>query len=228
MSRIGRKIDPRLLVRRQVREHARVEHRQQPSQLGFGDVLRVLLVARAGGRSSTGPSRPSARSTSLNSGLPSRETCTHGPCRLPLSASCRRTRCDLRRLAVAHTPITACGSLTPLRGLAAVAGEFGDRDLQRDRVHVEPCVPFTPTASADGIRCRCSNGPQRAEVEDAAEVDEERVGALAGEDHARLAHRVHGGCRLNVRRSRGVLRGPMLTGGHGQVGAERASCLPPL
>ena len=53
------------------------------------------------------------------------------------------------------------------------------------------------------IRCAVVERPQRPEVEDAAEVDVEGVGALAGEDLAAAGQVVHGlgGQRGVVRRA---------------------------
>ena len=74
-------------------------------------------------------------STSLNSGLASRETCTHGPdseCSL-LAPSAMRT---LRRLAEPQTPSTAFELITFV-GTEPFDRQLADRDLDRDRVAVE-------------------------------------------------------------------------------------------
>jgi hypothetical protein len=58
-------------------------------------------------------------STSLNSGLPRRETCTHGPDSAP-SSLLESMILTLRRLAALQTPITELASWRPL-GLDRVA-----------------------------------------------------------------------------------------------------------
>ena len=64
----------------------------------------------------------------------------------------------------------------------AVPRQLRDRDLDRDRVHVQRArAGRRSTAAADGIRCRFWNGRRSARSKIDAEVDEERVVPLAGE-----------------------------------------------
>ena len=103
---------------------------------------------------------PSGTITSLNSGLPSRETCTHGPdCeRSSLALSIMRT---LRRLAALHTPIT--DELLPAffgTEPCGVRCEIGTCSAIVWMLSV--LVASTPAASALGIRCRCWNGRRSA------------------------------------------------------------------
>ncbi len=104
-------------------------------------------------------------------------------------SACRRsaTRAGWRD---AQTPITAPGCIALVGRLpcreSSVIGTWSAIECT-----LNPCNEFTPAALALGIRCAVSNGRRVAEVEDAAEVDVEGVGPLAGEDLA-LADLVHG------------------------------------
>ena len=57
-----------LVERVEVREHARVEHWQQPGELGLGDVVVELLVAERASAAFQQSFSPTAMSTSLTSG----------------------------------------------------------------------------------------------------------------------------------------------------------------
>src|SRR4029077_14558010 len=95
----------------------------------------------------------------LNSGLPSRETCTHGPDSAPLLVLLIiRT---LRRLAALQTPITEDGDVTSLgTEPLAVRSEIGTCSAIVWMLSV--FVASTPSASGLGIRCRCWNGRRSA------------------------------------------------------------------
>ena len=69
----------------EVGEDARVQDGQQPRELGLLDVLREVAVG-ARLRAFQTSFLPSGTTTSLKSGLPSRETCAQGP---TLAARCR-------------------------------------------------------------------------------------------------------------------------------------------
>ena len=141
----------------EVREHARVEDRQQPCELR---VLRVRRERAVSGRIMRVPPvlLPSGMTTSLISGLPRRETWTHGPdSDLPVALSIIRT---LRRLAPLQTPIT--DELGHRVRRLVRPGQLRDRDLDRDRVDVERAVASTPGAAGLGIRCRFWNGRRSA------------------------------------------------------------------
>ena len=140
----------------------------------------------------------SGTSTSLKSGLPSRETWTNGPVSSlrPKPGSQTRAFC---RLAVVQMPTLRRGQGRVGRR-DAVGGDVGDRHLDRDAVH----VGGRESSSRPAPRCR-GRQPERvvqvgdrsqvAQVKDGAEVDEERLGSLTGEDHAAVRHRVHRGTR---------------------------------
>ena len=49
---------------------------------------------------------------------------------------------------------------------------------------LSPWVPLTPAAAGEGSEVQVLERPQRAQVEDAAQVDVEAIAALAGEHHA--------------------------------------------
>src|SRR5712691_1094039 len=94
--------------------------------------------------------KPTGTMTSLNNGLPSRETCTHGPapCDLPLArivALCRE--------AVVQIPITDFG-LAASVGLepSLVSSFFGT--WMAMLWTLKPVVPSIPAAAAVGIRCK--------------------------------------------------------------------------
>ena len=72
---------------------------------------------------------PIGTMTSLNSGLPSRETCTNGP--TSHGAGRRRGSGPSAGEAEAHTPITDLGAVD-VRGHDAVAGSAADRHLDGD------------------------------------------------------------------------------------------------
>ena len=63
----------------EVREHARVERREQPGQLGVGDSRSANCLSSDGGCVFQWSFWPSGISTSLTSGLPRRDTWTNGP-----------------------------------------------------------------------------------------------------------------------------------------------------
>ena len=125
---------------------------------------------------------PSGTITSLNSGMPSRETCTHGPDSEVLPSLVAHTA--LRRLAALQTPIADVGSAT-LVGHRAVWREHRDRDLDRDRVDVERLRRVDAVRRRERDQVRDSERPQPAEVEDRAEVDVERLVPLAGRTPSR-------------------------------------------
>ena len=210
----GLQVGPRLArrdQRGQVGEHARVQDGQQGRQAGLGDVAARTACRPTAAASSTGPCGPSGISTSLTSGLPSRDTCRNGPLSTfwPLSASHSRTRW---RLAVVHTPMV---------GMAA-PGQRGDRHLDRDRVHVQVVGGVDPGPRLEagqaerGVQVR--ERPQVGQVEDRAQVDVEGLGPLPGEHRdpaAQLVHRL-GGQRAVVRRG----QRPDVARRAGQPGAD--------
>ena len=180
VSRIATRSARFACQRREVREHARVEHRQQ---------LRELRAARRTSR--TACRRPACSAfhlsfwaigtmTSLNSGLPSRETWTHGPdsARSSLAGSSSRV---LRRLAAPQTPITAFGAIGSV-GTEPSRVSWLDRHLDRDRVHVERRRRVDAhRAGRSAIRCRFWNGRRSPRSKIDAQVDVEPLGPLAGE-----------------------------------------------
>ncbi len=83
-----------------------------------------------------------------------------------------------------------------------MAGDLGDRHLEGDRVHVEALERVHPGRVGAGDQVQVLEGAQRSQVEDAAEVDMERVRALPGEDPA-TPDLVHGrGSQVGVVRRR--------------------------
>ena len=122
--------------RREVREHAGVEDRQQVRELGMLDVgqeVPVVLRDRSRFHSSL---RLIGTMTSLNSGLPRRETWTQGPEPL-LSCPCGPSLDP--HLAAARAGVDAEHGLRAerVRRDRSVAGQLRDRHLDHDRVHVE-------------------------------------------------------------------------------------------
>ena len=88
---------------------------------------------------------------------------------------------DALRLAEAQTPIV---------GMGRVAAQLGDRDLERDGVGVEAGDAVDAGLGVERDHVRRVERAQAAEVEDRAQVDEERVVAGAGIDRpgAERAH----------------------------------------
>ena len=133
-----------------------------PASSGCWTYLRNCLSSDAGSEFQRSFS-PIGTMTSLNSGLPRRDTWTQGPASEPKPGS-RTTAAG--RLAAAHTPMTEFWDI----GLVGVdpSGELGDRDLERDRVHAEavggvdpggrrrPSRPGAGSATAAGHRGRKS------------------------------------------------------------------------
>ena len=94
--------------------------------------------------------------TSLNNGLPSRDTCVQGPWPTYLPWPWSKIRVFLR-LALAHTPITLAGDITSVGTLwFRVISEIGTCSAMLWTLNV--LLAFTPTASAVGIRWWDSKG----------------------------------------------------------------------
>ena len=136
---------------------------------------------------------PIGTTTSLNSGLPRRETWTHGPdsARSSLAGSIIRV---LRRLAAPQTPITDL----PLIGSLGA-------DPSRVRLLIgtwsaivwtlSVAVASTPIAGEVAIRCRFCRGRRSPRSKIDAQVDEEAFVPLAREDRLAGAQRVgRSGC----------------------------------
>ena len=111
VSRIATRSSRGAGERFEVREHSRVEDRQQLRQFRVLHVLQELNFFAAGSCAFHSSLRAIGISTSLNSGFARRETCTQGPdseCS-SLAPSAMRI---LRRLAEPQTPSTAFGLIT--------------------------------------------------------------------------------------------------------------------
>src|SRR5689334_25051229 len=94
--------------------------------------------------------------TSLNSGLPSLETCFHGPWPVYLPVRASQTW-DLRRLALAHTPTTDLPEPTAVGVLPSlVRSRFGT--WIAIVCTLNPCTELTPVVSGIEIRCRWLTG----------------------------------------------------------------------
>ena len=178
VSRIATRSARSLVSAAEVREHAGVEDRQQAGQLGLGRRTAGSRCRRFGSVPFHSSLRASGTSTSLNSGLPSRDTCTYGP--TPTDAPLSRS-VALRRDADAHTPIVAfvasgsVGALPlavtlPIGSWMAIVCTLNERSA------------FTPGRRRRRDQVQVLERPQRGEVEDRAEVDVEAVEALPGED----------------------------------------------
>ena len=116
--------------------------------------------------------------TSLKSGLPSRETWTYGPTETALPSS---RSVALRRDAGRPDADRGVGRQRVGRRLA-VGGQPRDRDLDRERVHVERAQRVHARRRRRRDQVQVLERSQRGEVEDRAEVDVEAVEALPGED----------------------------------------------
>ena len=164
-----------------------------------GNRVPLVLEARAGSI------------TSLTSGLPSRETCTHGPPASarrwprPSSASCAGSRRSTRRA----PRLPSSGRWGPSRRL--VSREIGIW------IAIVWMFSFLQLVNARRRRCRDQvqvlERPQVAEVERRAEVDEEAVLPLPGE-HGLAASRACASPPPRAPDRPAIERGPTLQGGH--------------
>ena len=178
----------RLRVRRQVGERARVEDVQQSRQFGVGDAVHVVLVlgrwrrvplVLLGERHEHLVEQRVAESRHLHvrPGVVAPSVIRIADA--GLLSTRRRPHADARR------------SRRGLGGRHTAGGEVGDRHLDRDAVHVGGRQRVHAGRRTEGgqseRRVEIGDGTQVTQVEDRAEVDEERLGALSGEDHPAVA-----------------------------------------
>ena len=117
--------------------------------------------------------------TSLISGLPRRETCCHGP-EADIVPFALRTRffCRLARGPHAEDGV----GIVRAGRRRVVLGQLAERDADGDRVRVEPADAVDAGLGRERKRVEGVERAEPGKVEDRAEVDEEGVVALAGEE----------------------------------------------
>ena len=182
-------VRPRLVVRLRGAGTRRVEHRQQPGQLGVVDVLREQRVALGspgvphvlvGHRGDDLVEQRVAQPRDLLP-RPVTDVLALGLVEHPrLAPAGRRPDAD--------DGVRACagpGGMPPCR-LSSEIGTWSTIECT-----LKPWSELTPLASARRDQVQVLERTQRAQVEDTAQVDVERVGPLPGEDPA-LADLVHG------------------------------------
>ena len=138
--------------------------------------------------------------TSLISGLPRRETCCHGP---PASTSVPFALSDAELLAAGRRP-TRRGRRRGRSGRSAPRGPLvscRSGTLDGDRVRVEPADAIDAGLGRERDGMEGVERAQAGQVEDRAEVDEEGVVTLAGEEPGPV------GQRLDRRRGKGLVVG---------------------
>ncbi len=95
------------------------------------------------------------------------------------------------RLALAQTPMVARASVRSV-GREPVTRDGRDRQLNGDRVDVESLETVHAVGGGGRDQVQVLEGAQIAQVEDAPQVDPERVGPLAGEDDLAARQRMDG------------------------------------
>ena len=120
-------------------------------------------------------------------GLPSRETWTHLPLLLDLAVR----RANRHLLAIGSGPHPDRGLGIGGRVGLAIPGQARDRHVDGDRVDVQALEIVDAGRGLAGDQVERVERAQPAEVEDRAEVDEERIVALAGEGPAAALERGH-------------------------------------